>query len=115
MDIANYKRDEWNKLVENLCYEGICQKFVQNPSLQNYLLDTGNKTLVEASYNNVWGTGKLLGSEDSLNPTKWKSVGILGRILMEIRDSTYETSAPSEHDEEPMEPENRNYNPDNHD
>ena len=69
MDIANYNRDEWNKLAENLCYKGICQKFMQNPSLQNYLLDTGNKTLVEASYDNVWGTGKPLGSEDSLNPT----------------------------------------------
>ena len=117
MDIANFNRDEWNKLAENLCYEGICQKFVQNPSLQNYLLDTGNKTLVEASYDNVWGTGKPLGSEDSLNPTKWKSIGILGRILMKIRDSTYEISAPSEHDEEPMATENegRNYNPDNSD
>ena len=117
MDIANYNRDEWNKLAENLCYEGICQKFMQTPSLQNYLLDTGNKTLVEASYDNVWGTGKPLGSEDSLNPTKWKSIGILGRILMKIRDSTYETSALSEHDEEPMAMENegRNYNPDNSD
>ena len=88
---------------------------MQNPSLQNYLLDTGNKTLVEASYDNVWGTGKPLGSEDSLNPMKWKSIGILGRILMKIRDSTYEISAPSELDEEPMTTENegRNYNPDN--
>ena len=69
---------------------------------------------MEASYDNVWGTGKLLGSEDSLNPMKWKFIGILGKILMKIRDSTYESSAPSEHDEEPMsmETENRNYNPD---
>ena len=49
---------------------------------------------------------KPLGSEDSLNPTKWKSIGILGRILMKIRDSTYEISAPSEYDEEPMATEN---------
>ena len=72
---------------------------------------------MKASYDNVWGTGKLLGSEDSLNPMKWKSIGILGRILMKIRDSTYEISALSEHDGEPMATENegRNYNPDNSD
>ena len=104
MDIANFNRDEWNKLAENLCYEGICQKFEQNPSLQNYLLDTGTKTLVEASYDNVWGTGKPLGSEVSLNPMKWKSIGILGRILMKIRDTTYEGSTPAEYEEEPMAP-----------
>ena len=114
MDIANYNRDEWNKSAENLCYEGIRQKFVRNPSLQNYLLDTGNKTLVEATYDNVWGTGIPLGNADSLNPTKWKSIGILGKILMKIRDSTYESTAPSEHEDEPMsmEAENRQHNPD---
>ena len=102
MDIANYNRDEWNNLAENLCYEGIRQKFVQNSSLQNYLMDTGNKTLVESSYDNVWGTGIPLGSVDCLNPTKWKSIGILGKILMKIRDSTYESTTPSEHEDETM-------------
>ena len=117
MDIANFNKDEWNKSAENLCYEGIRQKFVQNPHLHNYLLDTGTKTLVEASYNNVWGTGKPLGSEDSLNPTKWKSIGILGRILMRIRDTTYEGSTPAEYEEEPMAHENevRNNHTDNSD
>ena len=117
MDIANFNKDEWNKLAENLCYEGIRQKFVQNPHLHNYLLDTGTKTLVEASYDNVWGTGKPLGSEDSLNPVKWKSTGILGKILMKIRDTTYEGSTPAEYEEEPMVHENEATNnyPDNSD
>ena len=117
MDIANFNKDEWNKLAENLCYEGIRQKFMQNPHLHNYLLDTGTKTLVETSYDNVWGTGKPLGSEDSLNPAKWKSTGILGKILMKIRDTTYEGSTPAEYEEEPMAHENEATNnyPDNSD
>ena len=106
MDIANFNKDEWNKSAEDLCYDGICQKFMQNPHLHKYLLDTGTKTLVEATYDNVWGTGKPLGSEDCLNPTKWKSIWILGRILMRIRDTTYEGSAPVDHEEEPMAQEN---------
>ena len=49
------------------------------------LLDTGEKTLVEASYDEAWGTGQHLGSRDCLTESKWKSIGILGRILMRIR------------------------------
>ena len=32
------------------------------------------------------GTGQPLGSRDCLCQTKWKSVGILGKILMRIRN-----------------------------
>ena len=113
MDIANYNRDEWNKSAENLCYEGIRQKFVQNPFLQEYLLETGNKTLVESSYDNVWGTGIPLGSADCLNPTKWKSIGILGNILMKIRNNIPESAAPPGQEDEPMsvDRDNRHHNP----
>ena len=104
MDIGNYDKEKWNSSAEDLCYEGIREKFLQNPKLHSYLLDTGNKTLAEATYDSVWGTGRPLGSEDCLNPTKWiNGVGLLGKILMRIRDSTYEGSTDNEGDgEEPM-------------
>ena len=86
-DIKDFDKDKWNGDAEEICYEGIRQKFEQNDTLKNYLLDTGNKTPVEGSYDNVWGTGQPLSSKDCLNPTKWPSVGILGRILMRIRDT----------------------------
>ena len=50
------------------------------------LIDTGDKTLVEASYDEAWGTGQHIGSKDCLNRSKWKTIGILGRILMKIRN-----------------------------
>ena len=90
-DIKDYDKDKWNREAEAICYEGIREKFVQNAELKNFLMDTGNKTLVEGSYDNVWGTGEPLSSKECLNPLKWTSVGILGRILMKIRDTTYET------------------------
>ena len=83
-DIKDYNKDKWNSEAETICYDGICEKFEQNEGLKNYLLDTGNKTLVEGSYDNVWGTGEPLSSKECLNPNKWSSVGILGRILMKI-------------------------------
>ena len=90
-DIKDYDKDRWNREAETICYEGIREKFEQNEELKNFLLDTGNKTLVEGSYDNVWGAGEPLSSKECLNPLKWSSVGILGRILMKIRDTTYET------------------------
>ena len=99
MDITNYSKTQWNTAAEEMCYEGIRQKYVQNPKLYSYLLDTGNKTIVEATYDETWGTGKPLGNIHCLNPAKWTSVGILGKILMRIRDSTYEDSTDTEDNE----------------
>ena len=56
------------------------------------LLDTGETTLVEASYDEAWGTGQHLGSRDCLTESKWKSIGILGRILMRIRSEAQTSS-----------------------
>ena len=85
-DITNLDRIGWANSAESLCYHGIRAKFTQNEHLLDKLLDTGDKTLVEASYNEIWGTGQPLGSRDCLCQTKWKSIGILGKILMRIRN-----------------------------
>ena len=84
-DIVNLDRKGWIDSAESLCFNGIQAKFLQNAHLMERLLDTGEKTLVEASYDEAWGTGQHLGSRDCLVRSKWKSTGILGRILMWIR------------------------------
>ena len=91
-DIANLNRKDWVESAETLCFEGIQAKFLQNEHLMEKLLDTGDKTLVEASYDEAWGTGQHLGSRDCLTESKWKSIGILGRILMRIRSEAQTSS-----------------------
>ena len=49
-DINNFDRKSWNEVAEELCYEGVKQRFLQNQYLLDELLQTGNKTLVESSY-----------------------------------------------------------------
>ena len=56
------------------------------------LLNTGEKTLVEASYDETWGIGQHLDSRDCLTESKWKSIGILGRIPMRIRSEAQTAS-----------------------
>ena len=84
-DIVNLHRKGWVDSAESLFLSGIQAKFLQNEHLMEWLLETGEKTLAEANYDETWGTGQHLGSRDCLVRSKWKSVGILGRILMRIR------------------------------
>ena len=86
-DINNFDRKEWNEIAEELCYDGVKEKFLQSQYLMDALLKTGNKTLVESSYDDVWGTGIPLSNRNCLVKEQWKSFGILGRILMNIRES----------------------------
>ena len=56
------------------------------------LLETKNKTLVESSFDDIWGTGIHIASRDALTRDKWRSVGLLGKILMGIPDKQKETA-----------------------
>ena len=56
-DINNFNKRKWITVAERLCKPGIHQKYLQNRNLLVTLLDTDNKTLVEASFDDIWGTG----------------------------------------------------------
>ena len=85
MDITNFNKREWSRVAEELCYPGIREKFFQYPGLMAVLLNTGNKKLVESSFNDLWGTGIPISNPNTLDETKWKSTGLLGKILMSVR------------------------------
>ena len=84
-DITNFNKREWSKVAEELCLPGIRAKFFQNPGLMAALLNTGNKNIVESSYDDLWGTGIPLSDPSALDESQWKSVGLLGKMLMVVR------------------------------
>ena len=49
------------------------------------LLNTGNKNLVESSYDELWGTGLPLSDPGALDESRWKLIGLLGKMLMTVR------------------------------
>ena len=67
------------------CFKGIFEKFNQNENLKRVLVNTGNKTLVESSYDQIWGTGIPLTDPACLDKTKWSNPGIMSKLLMDIR------------------------------
>ena len=53
------------------------------------LLNTGNKNLVESSYDDLWGTGIPLSDPSALDETRWKTVGLLRKMLMSVRSEKF--------------------------
>ena len=96
--IENFNLDDWKLHALDICLPGIKCKFNQNEDLWNLLQSTGSKTLVESSQDNFWGTGVPLYRNDSLERDQWKSIGIMGKILMSIRTMS-RASSPEPMDE----------------
>ena len=84
--ISGYNHEAWKRVTKDLCKPSIAAKFGSNLHLSRILKSTGDKTLVEACYDPLWGTGIPLKAKDYLNRERWTNMGILGEILMEIRD-----------------------------
>ena len=83
-------------MAEAICEPGITQKFLQNDNLLRALMSTKGKTLIESSFDDIWGTGVHIASKDALIKSKWRGEGLLGKILMNIRNQQTECIPPTE-------------------
>ena len=83
--VKNCNAEAWNSAAMDLCYPGILSKFEQNPGLSSFLRNTGNKTILECCYDDVWGNGIPLSDPRCLNPKVYEKQGILGFMLENIR------------------------------
>ena len=84
--INGVDREKWQSDDYEVCFGGVCEKFIQNrPSLQ--LLKTMSpKLLAEATTDRLWGTGIALRDSCALQTDKWHSTGWLSH--MTIRDES---------------------------
>lgn len=75
----------WEENREKVYFEVLVDKF-SNPNLRKTLLDTGNRTLVEASpRDTIWGVGLAETSPLIQYPNQWKGLNLLGKTLMNVR------------------------------
>lgn len=75
---------EWDSTKVNTMREIVFSKFAQNPNLQPQLLATGDRPLLEATYDSFWGCGLPL-SARQLRQGEWHGRNQLGLLLMECR------------------------------
>lgn len=85
--VKNYQDEVWLANRYEIVKEGNSHKFSQNEALKDFLLNTTDRVLVEASpVDSVWGIGMAADHKDIENPEKWKGLNLLGFALMEVRD-----------------------------
>ena len=78
--------EKWRNEGYDLCFDGVREKFVQNPPLLALLKSTTPKILAEATLDRLWGTGIALRDTNALNTGKWNSTGWLSKMLLAIHD-----------------------------
>jgi ribA/ribD-fused uncharacterized protein len=76
----------WQLESESIMAKGLFEKFDQNPKLKDFLLETGDQVLAEASpTDRFWGIGVALGGVASTKQQEWTGRNRLGQLLMELR------------------------------
>ena len=84
--------NNWNQLGPDVMITGIRAKFKQNKMLNEFLKNTKDLTLAEASpYDTFYGIGLGLDSMEKTDPANWRGQNKLGDMLNIVREeiSTY--------------------------
>ena len=85
--VKGFNENTWLKHRFEIVVNANIAKFSQNKDLLNFLLDSKDSILVEASpADNIWGIGLAADDESSKKPQFWKGENLLGFALMEVRD-----------------------------
>lgn len=85
--VKNFTPDVWNEHKFGIVLEANYAKFSQNETLKEYLVNTKDRIIVEASpRDRIWGIGMGQSNEKAMNPNLWRGHNLLGYVLMEVRD-----------------------------
>ncbi|MEO0615547.1 MAG: NADAR family protein [Pseudomonadota bacterium] len=88
-DVPTWLEFRWDIVVE-----ANVAKFSQNAALQQYLLGTGERVLVEASpVDAIWGIGMDKAAAMHVHPKDWQGENLLGFALMEARERVRQGAA----------------------
>ncbi|MEL6496353.1 MAG: NADAR family protein [Cyanobacteria bacterium J06623_7] len=85
--VTGFDQSIWLKHRRAIVVRGNVAKFGQNAALKEFLLNTRDRILVEASpRDRIWGIGLDQNHADAANPYRWKGLNLLGFSLMEVRN-----------------------------
>lgn len=85
--VRGFDEAVWRRERFGIVVEGSVHKFAAHDDLRTYLLNTGDRVLVEASpVDRVWGIGLAADAEGASDPGRWRGPNLLGFALMEARE-----------------------------
>ncbi|WP_327671789.1 MULTISPECIES: NADAR family protein [unclassified Streptomyces] len=77
----------WERERFGVVVEGSVHKFAADPGLREFLVNTGERVLVEASpMDRVWGIGMAADEAGAADPEAWRGLNLLGFALMAARE-----------------------------
>jgi ribA/ribD-fused uncharacterized protein len=87
--IKNYDHARWHQEgAKKVMKEAMLAKFSQNPDVQQFLINTGDKVIAESNPTDLyWGTGLSIWANDAAKKDQWKGGNQAGQLLMEVRDT----------------------------
>lgn len=84
--VREFDQAVWEAQRYRIVVAGSIAKFSQHPDLQDYLLGTGDRVLVEASpVDPIWGIGLAADDSRAQDPAQWRGLNLLGFALMDAR------------------------------
>lgn len=84
--VAGFDQARWEASRYEIVLAGSIAKFAQHPALRRFLLDTGDRVIVEASpLDRVWGIGLTADDPRAPQPERWRGLNLLGFALTEAR------------------------------
>ncbi|MFC0496493.1 NADAR family protein [Streptomyces mutabilis] len=85
--VRGFDEAVWERERFSLVVEGSVHKFASDPALREFLVNTGDRVLVEASpVDRVWGIGLTADDEAATDPARWRGSNLLGFALMRARE-----------------------------
>ncbi|MDP5209926.1 NADAR family protein [Microbulbifer sp. 2205BS26-8] len=92
--VEGFDQELWDKKKFDIVVQANLAKFKGNQALKEFLLNTGDRVLVEASpVDKVWGVGLAEDDDKCQNPKKWKGLNLLGFALIAVRSKLRESDA----------------------
>ena len=85
--VRGYTDKEWHKWRYLVVVNGNYLQFSQDDKLKKILLNTGNKTIAEASpFDRIWGIGMGEKKAKEVDQPGWRGLNLLGKALIEVRN-----------------------------
>ena len=86
--VRDFDEQLWLEHRLDIAYRGNMAKFLQHLPLQEFLANTANRVLVEASpVDSIWGIGLSEDHNNAAVPSLWPGLNLLGFVLMKVREN----------------------------
>lgn len=86
-EISAFEESTWLAHRWQIVVAANYAKFSQNTKLREFLLNTADRVLVEASpVDRIWGIGLAADDPAAENPHEWDGLNLLGFALMQVRE-----------------------------